>query len=149
MLRNNFKIAIRNLWKNKASSFINLFGLTTGLSSCLLIGLYIQHELSYDSFQSNGERIARVIMEYSFEGTPEPKRGNFTSTKVAPVFTRTFPEVESAVRMTDRDMIVRHKDNLVTEPNFMFADSTFLTSSPIIFSRETHKCHWTGLSRWC
>jgi putative ABC transport system permease protein len=125
MLRNNFKIAIRNLWKNKASSFINLFGLTTGLSSCLLIGLYIQHELSYDSFQSNGERIARVIMEYSFEGTPEPKRGNFTSTKVAPVFTRTFPEVESAVRMTDRDMIVRHKDNLVTEPNFMFADSTF------------------------
>lgn len=125
MLRNYFTIAFRSLWKNKASTFINLFGLTVGLSSCLLIALYIQHELSFDTFQPKGDRIARVIMEYNFDGSPEPKRGNFTSTKVAPVFARTFPEVESAVRMTDRDVIIRHRNGLVTEPNFMFADSTF------------------------
>jgi putative ABC transport system permease protein len=120
------KIAVRSLWKNKASSFINVFGLTVGMTCCLLIGLYIQHELSFDKFQVNGDRIARVIMEYHFDGSREkPAKGKYTSTKVAPVFSRTFPEVESAVRMTDYDMIVRHNDKMLVESNFMFADSSF------------------------
>jgi putative ABC transport system permease protein len=113
------------LWKNKISSGINLFGLTVGLTSCLLISLYIRHEASFDNFQNNGNRIARVIMEYSFDGSTESNRGNFTSTKVAPEFCRTFPEVQYGIRMADRDMIIKHNDNLVTEPYFVFADSTF------------------------
>jgi putative ABC transport system permease protein len=126
MIRSNFKIAVRSLLKNRASSFINVFGLTVGLTSCLLIALYVQHEVSFDNFQPKGDRVARVIMEYRLTGSPEFKRGNFTSTKVAPVFARTFPEVESAVRMTDRNMVVRYEDKLITEPNFMYADSSFL-----------------------
>ena len=94
MIRNNLKVTIRSLWKNKVASSINIFGLTVGLTSCLLISLYVKHEASYDSFQNNGKRIARVIMEYGFDGSPETKRGNFTSTKVAPEFSRIFPEVE-------------------------------------------------------
>lgn len=133
MFRNNFKVAFRNLWNNKFSSLINSFGLTIGLTSCLLIGVYIQHELSFDNFQEKGERIARVIMEYSFDGSPEAKRGNFTSTKVAPVFVRTFPEIESAVRMTDRDVVIQHNDNFIREPNFMYADSTFFKVFSIHF----------------
>jgi len=125
MFRNNFKIAIRNLWKNKALSSINIFGLTIGLSSSLLIALYIHHEINFDKFQSKGDRIVRVIMEYGLDGSPEKKRGNYTSTKVAPVFSRTFPEVEFAVRMTDRDIVVRYEDKLISEPNFMYADSSF------------------------
>ena len=126
MIRNYLKIAWRNLWNHKVSSSINVFGLTVGLSSCLLIGLYIQHELSFDQFQKKGNRIARVIMEYSFGADQEPVKGNFTSTKVAPVFVRTFPEVEAAVRMANREAtIVRYGDKLVTEPNFLFADSSF------------------------
>ena len=124
MFFNNLKIAIRSLWKNKTSSTINILGLTVGLSSCLLIALYVQNEASYDKFQPNAERIARVIMEYRMSG-PELRKGNFTSTKVAPVFSRTFPEVEAAIRMTDKDMIVKSGDNLFTEPNFLYADSTF------------------------
>ena len=125
MLTNYLKIAWRNLAKNKVSSLINIVGLAVGLTSCLLIGFYVQHEFSFDTFQTKGDRIARVIMEYSFDGSPESKQGNYTSTKVAPVFVRTFPEVESAVRMTDAERIVRHGNTLVAEPNFMFADSTF------------------------
>ena len=125
MIRNNLKVTIRSLWKNKVASSINIFGLTVGLSSCLLISLYIQHEASFDSFQKNGKRIARIIMEYAFDGSPETKRGNFTSTKVAPEFSRVFPEVEYGIRMDNEDMIVNHRDNLVTEPYFLFADSTF------------------------
>ena len=125
MLRNYLTIAFRSLWNHKASSFINLFGLTVGLSSCLLIGLYIQHELSFDTFQPNGNRIVRLIMEYGFGGSKESNQGNFTSTYVGPVFVRTFPEVESAVRMTSNATTVRYGEKLVREPNFMFADSSF------------------------
>ena len=125
MIRNNLKVTVRSLWKNKVASAINIFGLTVGLTSCLLIALYVQHEASFDSFEKNGKRIARVIMEYAFDGSPETKRGNYTSTKVAPEFSRIFPEVEYAIRMDNEDMIVKHGDNLVTEPYFLFADSTF------------------------
>ena len=125
MVRNNLKVTVRSLWKNKVASAINIFGLTVGLTSFLLISLYIQHEASFDSFQKNGKRVARVIMQYAFDGGAEAKRGNYTSTKVAPEFSRTFPEVEYAIRMDNEDMIIKHRDNLVTEPYFLFADSTF------------------------
>lgn len=125
MIKNYFKIALRNLWKNKTASFINIFGLTIGLCSCLLIGLYIQHELNYDKFQQKGDRIARVIMEYKFDGGTEFKKGNFTSARVAPVFKQTFPEIESAVRMTGYDQVVQYKDKLIDEKSFVYADPSF------------------------
>ncbi|WP_375444084.1 ABC transporter permease [uncultured Fibrella sp.] len=125
MLTNYLKIAWRSLVRNKTNTGINIFGLTVGLSSCLLIGLYIQHELSFDAFQPNGNRIVRLIMEYGFDGSKESNQGNFTSTKVAPVFARTFPEVQSAVRMTANAVTVRYGEKLVRESNFMFADSSF------------------------
>ncbi len=64
MIKHYFKIALRNLWKKKVFSVINLTGLSIGLTSCLLITLYIQHELSYDEFQKKGDRIDRMIIEY-------------------------------------------------------------------------------------
>lgn len=123
MFRNYWKTALRNLWKNKTSTGINLLGLTTGLSCCLLIGLYMQHELSYDNFQKNGDRVARVIMQYTFGG--DVKSGNFTSTKVAPTFKREFPEVELSIRMQQYSRIVQLDDKLFDEKRFLYADSTF------------------------
>jgi len=125
MLKNYFKTAFRNLWKNKAASFINIFGLTIGLTACLLIGLYIRHELSYDGFQQKGNRIVRVIMAYKFDGGTELIKGNFTSVRVAPVFKRTFPEVVNAVKMVRYQEVVRYKDKLIDEKSFMFADPSF------------------------
>ncbi len=125
MLRNWLLTALRNLRKNKTASAINIFGLTIGLSSCLLIALFIRHELSYDDFEAKGNRIARCIMEYRFDGGGEIQRGNFTSTKVAPTFKRTFPEVESAVRMRMDEYIVKYQEKLFNEPRFMYADSSF------------------------
>ncbi len=124
MIRNWLLTALRSFRKNKTASAINIFGLTVGLSGCLLIALFIRHELSYDNFEVNGSRIARVIMEYRFDGGGEMQRGNYTSTKVAPTFQRTFPAVESAVRMTSRDRIVSYGDKLFRE-YFMYADSSF------------------------
>jgi putative ABC transport system permease protein len=125
MFKNYLKIAFRNFRKNKTSSAINIFGLTIGLTCCLLIALYIQHEVSYDNFEQKGNRIARVIMEYSFDGSPQSNKGNYTSVRVASVFKRTFPEVESAIKMTEYARVVGYKDKLIDEKNFMYADSTF------------------------
>lgn len=125
MIRNWFRTAVRNFRKNGMATAINIFGLTIGLSSCLVIALFIRHELSYDDFEVNGPRIARVIMEYRFDGGGEARRGNFTSTKVAPTFRRVFPEVEAAVRMTENERIVRYQEKLFYEKKFMYADSSF------------------------
>ena len=63
MLRNYFKIAFRNLWKQKAFSFINIMGLTVGMTACFLIFLYVSFELSYDSFHTKADRIYRVVAD--------------------------------------------------------------------------------------
>jgi putative ABC transport system permease protein len=125
MFRNYLKIIFRNFSKNKTFSFINIIGLTIGLTSCLLIALYIQQQLSFDKFQKNGDRIARVIMGYSFEGSDAGNKGNYTSVRVPVVMKQNFPEVKDAVIMTNGKKIIRYNNSLVTENNFMYADSSF------------------------
>jgi putative ABC transport system permease protein len=66
MFKNYFKIAQRNLWKNKGFSAINIVGLAIGIASCLLILLYVLDELSYDCYNVNEERIYRVNNEIKF-----------------------------------------------------------------------------------
>lgn len=123
MFKSILTIAARSLKKNKFFTAINIIGLSAGLACCLLIGLYVQHELNYDNFQKNGDRIGRLIMEYSFG--QEPVRGNFTSTKVAPTFQEKFPEIESTIRFAPATRVVKNGDKIFTENGFVFADSTF------------------------
>src|SRR6478672_2928716 len=96
MFRNYLKTAFRNLRKNKLYAAINIFGLTVGLAACLLIGVYIMHELSYDKFNTNANRIVRATMEYGSAGTINTVAT--TGTKAGPQFKRTFPAVEEYVR---------------------------------------------------
>jgi putative ABC transport system permease protein len=129
MIRNWLLTAIRGFRKHPMAAAINIFGLTVGLSSCLLIALYIRHELSYDDFEQKGDRIVRLIMEYRFDGGGDSQGGNYTSTKVAPTFQRVFGEVESAVRMSYsfQDAIIGYGEKLFSERRFMYADSSFFT----------------------
>jgi putative ABC transport system permease protein len=82
--------------------------------------------VSYDNFETNGDRIARVIMEYSFNGSSATGKGNFTSVRVASVFPKTFPEVESAVKMVQYSRVVHYTDKLIDE-KISYAD-------PVVFS---------------
>lgn len=68
MIRNYFKIAFRNLLKYKGYSFINIFGLATGMSVAILIGLWIYDELSYDKYHENYDRIAQVMQNQNYNG---------------------------------------------------------------------------------
>jgi putative ABC transport system permease protein len=69
MFRNYLKVALRNLWKNKGFSAINIIGLATGLAICLLIVLYVVDELSYDKYNVNADRIYRLDADIYFNNT--------------------------------------------------------------------------------
>ena len=60
MIKNYLKVAWRNLMKNKIFSFINVFGLSIGLTCCILIALYIHHETSYDTYHGNIKQLYQV-----------------------------------------------------------------------------------------
>ena len=123
MFKNYFKIALRNLRKHKLYSFINILGLTAGLTACLLIGVYIMHELSYDKFNKNANRIVRATMEYSNAGTLNTAAT--TGTKVGPQFKRTFPAVEEFVRTYMGSRVVKYGDKVFEENAFLYADDAF------------------------
>ncbi len=123
MFRNYLKTALRNLSRKKLYSAINIFGLTIGLVACLLIGLYIYNELSYDKFNKNANRIVRATMEYSKSGTTNTAAT--TGTKVGPHFKRTFPAVEEYARTRITTRIVKRGEKMFEEKRFLFADEAF------------------------
>ncbi|MBI1343812.1 MAG: FtsX-like permease family protein [Terrimonas sp.] len=123
MIKNYFITAWRKLRKNKLYSVINIFGLSMGLTACLLIGIYIHHELSYDKFNKKADRIVRVTMESSFAGTVGTTAT--TGTKVGPQFKRTFPAVEEYVRTYVGHNVVKSGDKVFEEPQILYADPAF------------------------
>lgn len=123
MFKNYFKTALRSLRKNKLYSVINIFGLSAGLTACLLIGIYISHELSYDKFNDNASRIVRATMEYKQAETVNTVAS--TGTKVGPQFKRTFPLIEEYARTFIRSGVVKTNDKVFDEPRILFADDPF------------------------
>jgi putative ABC transport system permease protein len=121
MIKNYFKIAFRNLWKNKVFSFINIMGLTVGMTACFLIFLYVKFELSYDSFHSKADRIYRVVSDIK---TPtEVLHASGPAWAVAPNAKDEFPEVESFVRITNDNVLVKKGDIKFQEEHAAWADS--------------------------
>lgn len=127
MLRNFLKLTCRHLLRQKGFTFINILGLTVGLTSCILIGLYIADELSFDRFHPNADRIARVTMEYSRGSSSSPQRAVQTGTKVGPQFKRTFPAVEDFTRTYVGSAVIGDGTNQFRENKYLFADSSFLS----------------------
>lgn len=132
MFKNYLKSAWRNITKNRVYSTINILGLTIGLAACLLIGVYIIHELSYDKFNVNANRIVRVTMEYGEAGTVNTTAT--TGTKVGPQFKRTFPVIEDYTRTFIKHNVVKSGDKMLDEPRVLYADPSFfkIFSFPII-----------------
>jgi len=123
MFRNYLKVALRSIRKNKLYSFVNIIGLTTGITACIFIGLYVWNELSYDNFHKNSDRIARVTMEYSSSGTVS--KVAVTGTKVGPQLKRTFPQIESFVRVIKYSRSVANGQLVFDEKNILYADADF------------------------
>ena len=124
MLKNYLKVALRNLWKNKAFSAINIIGLAAGLAVCLLIVLYVVDELSYDKYNKNADRIYRLDADIYFNDTqaifavaPDP---------LAPTLKQEYPVVEEMTRVNfQKDVLVKKDNQNVQDHNVGYVDSTF------------------------
>ena len=97
MLKNFFKIAFRNLWKNKGFSLINITGLAIGMASAMLLLLWIYDEVSFDQFHVKKNRIYEVWNRAEFSG--EMHCWNTTPKVLARTLEHDFPEVEVAARV--------------------------------------------------
>lgn len=122
MFKNNLKIAFRNLRKNKGFSFINLFGLTIGLSCCLLIGLFIWNELSFDRYHKNADRIYRVSREFiNTDGSIQLHLGSLAP-PFAPLLENDFPDIEAAIRLLQNTVTFQKEDRFYAEDNVFMAE---------------------------
>lgn len=111
MLKNFFKVAIRNLWKHKGYSFLNIFGLAMGMTCSLLILLWIQDEQGVDAWHTKGDRLYRVYERQYYDGKVEA--GYYTPGLLPAEMKKVLPEVELATGFTwegDNTFQVGEKD---------------------------------------
>lgn len=124
MFKNYFKVAFRNIRKNSFYSIINILGLAAGVTSCLLIILYVADELSYDKFHYDADNIYSIGLHGKIAG-----QEIYTATSCPPLasaMVAEIPGVEQATRITRRDNIVfKQGDKIFTEEKIVFADSNF------------------------
>src|ERR1700677_3837424 len=126
MPANYLKITARRLLRQKTISLINIFGLSVGLAACLLIYLYVDHELSYDKYHPNADRVARLTTIIHSAGSdvnvalaPYPAGGNLL---------RSFPEVQAVARIDDESNLVVKTGSEISSPKNCYF------SEPAIFS---------------
>lgn len=119
MWKNYFKIALRNLRKQRAFSIVNIMGLSLGMAASLVILNYLNFEKSYDTFHVNAERIYRVPMEITEKGGATQTFA-FTYPPVATSMMKDFPEVENAVRWRGQGGPLQIGEQVYLEPGLLF-----------------------------
>lgn len=127
MFRNYLKISVRNLWKNKKLSSINIFGLATGIACSLLIFLFVRDEISYDRYHKDADNIYRVVKDFiNDDGSRIP---DATSTgPLAPAMQREIPELLHVTRISTGfggTALISNGDKKITESNIWRVDSSF------------------------
>lgn len=132
MFKNYLKIAWRNLMKNKTFSFINIFGLSIGLTCCMLIALYLHHALSYDTYHKNASQIYQLGTNFIREGKED--RTASTPAPMARAMQMEFPKIATSTRLlkafVDDKTLFQYTTSLGSvrsfyETNGYLADSTF------------------------
>ncbi len=134
MIKNYLTIALRNLKKHKVYTTINVFGLALGMACCIAIALYVHDEQRYDRFVDNADRVYRVALDVSIQGSET--RTAFTSRPLASTLRTDLPEVEQTTRLwhdPSGSMIVRYNDQRFPEDGVFYADSTFFEVFPLPF----------------
>ena len=122
MLKNYFKIALRNMFRNKLYSIINLTGLAIGLAACLMIWLWVQNELSYDRFHTNAERIYRVERKFDFRDMHG--QAPITSGPYGPALVSDYPEIANYVRLHRQEISFKDHQNIFHKQQLIFADNS-------------------------
>ncbi|MBS1745235.1 MAG: ABC transporter permease [Bacteroidetes bacterium] len=133
MFRNYLKTAWRNIRKNKVFSFINILGLTIGITVCMMIYLFIMNEFSMDNFHKNGNNIYRVMRNFKHDGKSSAVA--YLSGQYAPALLNDFNgEIKKAVRVIQNDNLVTVGDRSFHEKRVLDVDTDFfnLFTFPLI-----------------
>jgi len=138
MIRNYFKTAFRNLWRNKAFSVINIVGLSVGLACCMLIFLYAMDEVSYDRFHVNAPNIYHLVVD---DQGSDGQVHKFSSTgdMPGPTFKRQLPEIQDDVRIQGGSYTIK-RNNEVFDQDALYVDSNFFSvfTFPMLYGKPEH-----------
>ena len=139
MLKNYLRVALRNLSKNKAFSFINIVGLAVGMAACLLILQYVRYELSYDKFNAKGDRLYRINQDRYTHGKLSTQWAAGASA-AGPVFKETFPEIEEFVKLlnTGQQLVSYKEQKLVIKEDYLVSASFFKMFSYQLLQGDPH-----------
>jgi putative ABC transport system permease protein len=125
MLKNFFKIALRNLWRKRAFSFINVTGLAVGMACCFLIFLYVHFELSYDRFHQKADRIYRVVGD--LKSSTETLHWYVTPGPLARSIQSEFPQVQEVTRFIELGVLIQKDHFKFREAHTIWADSSIFS----------------------
>ncbi|MEM9829177.1 MAG: ABC transporter permease [Bacteroidota bacterium] len=128
MIRNYLTVALRNLWKRKAQTLINVFSLSLGLASAIIIFLIVHHELSFDRFHAKADQIYRIVTDFQ---APDSDFGNVGVPRPLPeALKMDFPDVIAEV--VPVEIYQDHKRVQVNEKT-IFLDETIAYTKPEYF----------------
>jgi len=156
MFKLNIKIALRNLWKNKTSSFINVIGLSIGLAACLMLLLYVTYELNFDKQAKNWRNVYMAMTNVPGEGNKIANTFYGSTTALGPLLKQNLPEVAYVARMDyGRKGLITNgensykKDSKFAEPDilkmydyqFVYGNAKTALSNPfsVILTESTAK----------
>jgi putative ABC transport system permease protein len=147
MIKNYLKIAVRQLRKQKMYSAIKIGGFALSIAACLLIGLYIKDEVSYDQSYPDTNRIYRLVEYYTHDGKVE--KGNDYPAPISNALKADFPEIEKSARLMPNSLFpgagsneLRRADQVENthEEGFTYADEDFLNilKLPMVYGDRAH-----------
>ncbi len=125
MLKNYFKVAFRNLFRNRLYSVINIAGLTLGIACSTLLALYVLDEWRFDKIHEKGDNIYRIIL--TDDSTGETRHYGSTQGLLGPELVKSFPEIESSTRLWQPigQITFTHRDERLSERGWFMADQEF------------------------
>lgn len=127
MLRNYLKIALRNLWKAKVFSAVNLLGLAVGIAACLMILEYVSFELSFDRFQHDIDRIYRVTND-RFQKGKLVQHGTITYPLIGKTMANDYDEIDAYTTIVGGGRVkLRRGKAIYPEESSLYVDDYFLT----------------------
>ncbi|AYB33521.1 ABC transporter permease [Chryseolinea soli] len=127
MFKSYFLLALRNHIRNKFYTAINVVGLAIGIASCIVIMLFVKHELSYDNFNEKADRIYRINTALRFGAVQ--KRLALGAAQLDDLFRQNYPEIESTTKLWDWGPRYVHlpERNERFQEKIVWADSTLFT----------------------
>ncbi len=126
MLKNYLLLAFKHMAKQKVFSLINILGLTVGITCCLMIFLYIQHEKSYDKFHKDGDRIYRVVRQADINGNHSQEDIGYLSGPYSIALKNDYPNfIDRAVRVMPDNDLFAYGNQAFNEQRVYITDTDF------------------------